>query len=359
MLYKIAFAGDLHKRPKDISTIKGYVKACDTVQESLIKMMREEGISHFVSLGDWYDKGYVDDVSSALADTSKEEYISNMLDGKFYGVIGNHIRLRLDSNPELMLIQPHPTINSRKPVKRNEPILKTPSHFTIGNIQISLVHHIPNSDSLEDYVIHRLPGIKYHIACVHDPRFIPNKQLSLTEMPSTRTLDSQIARVLGNVDLCICGDIHKPLGMFDVSPTTKMIVPGSLTNTNAGVRSRHGSIKIPIITIDDEDDSYTFSFYEFDLHLNMLTFDEKSAEKVADKLKTIRGNNLSELYGDRPLESIISNGISSMSFGTFIKEQQYTEADKKLIRLTLKEPDNLINLIKVHYESLNVSDDIL
>lgn len=348
MIHKIAFGGDLHKKHKDISTIKGYVKCVDAVQDSLINLILEEGITHFVSLGDWYDRGYVDDISSALADVSKEEHMSKILNGNFYGVIGNHIRLGLDSNPELMLIQPHPSIKSRKPVKRSEPIIKTPSNIVIGKIQISLVHHIPGANSVEDYHIHRLPGIKYHIACVHDPKFIPNYKLSQTQHPTTQSLDSQITRVLGDVDLCICGDIHNPIGMFDVSPRTKMIVPGSLTNTNAGVKGRHSSIKMPIISIDDETDNVSFSFIDFDLKINMLTFDEKSQEKVVDKLKSIRGNSIPELYDNKPVEGIISTGISSMTFGGFLKENQYTQSDKELIKATIRKPDDLINLITIH-----------
>jgi hypothetical protein len=348
----------LHKRPKDISTIKGYVKCCDKVQDSLIDTIREENFTHFISLGDWYDKGYVDDVSSALADTSREEYINKILGGNFFGVIGNHIRLRLDSNPELMLIQPHHTIKSRKQVKRDEAIIKTPNHILLGNVQISLVHHMLHSESIEEYSIHRLPGVKYHVACLHDPRFVPNSKLALTQHPPTQTLDSQIARVLSNVDLAICGDIHMPLGMFDVSPTTKMIVPGSLTNTNAGLKGRHSSINMPILVVDDETDVVEFRFLPFDLHLNMLTFDEKGEQKVADKLKTIRGNNLEKLYGDKPIEGIMSSGISSLSFGAFLKEQQYTENDKNLIRATMKDPSNILELIKIHYADLTVREEV-
>lgn len=358
MKYKIGMAGDLHKRPKDISTIKGYVKCCDKVQESLVDLFISEEFTHFISLGDWYDKGYVDDVSSALADTSMEEHMSKVLNGNFYGVIGNHIRLRLDSNPELMLIQPHPTIKSRKKVRRTEPIIKTPSHLRFGNVQISLVHHMPDAESIEDYVIHRLPGIKYHVACLHDPRFIPNHKLSLTQHPPTKTLDSQIARVLSGVDLAVCGDIHMTLGMFDVSPTTKMIVPGSLTNTNASVRGRHSSIKIPILTIDDETDAVEFSYYNFDLHLNMLTFDEKGDQKVSEKLKTLQGNNLQSLYGDKSVEHVMSSGIASLSFGSFLKDQGYTENDKKLIKNVMSEPLNVLELIKIHYADISVPESV-
>lgn len=358
MKYKWAFAGDLHKRHKDITTIKGYVACVDAVQDSLIEMIIQENITHFASLGDWYDKGYVDDISSALADTSAEEYMYKILNGNFYGTIGNHIRLGLDSNPELMLIQPHAIIKSRKKVKRDYQIIKTPSHIIHGRVQISFVHHIMHASTVDEYSIPRMPGIKYHIAIVHSPLFIPNYKLSLTQHPSTHSLDSQISRVLSGVDLCIAGDIHMPLGMFDISPTTKMIVPGSLTNTNAGVRGRHGSIKIPIITIDDETDEVTLSYKEFDLHLNMLTFNEKAQENVADKLKTIRGNNIKSLYGDTPLERIMSTGIASFGFGSFIKDQGYTESDKELIRKTLKDPEDVLSLIKTHYEDKEIRDEV-
>lgn len=356
MIYRIGFAGDLHKRPKDITTIKGYVNCCDKVQESLIDFIIKSMLTHFVSLGDWYDRGYVDDISAALADTSQEEYINKLLKGNFYGVIGNHIRLNLDSNPELSLIQPCELIKSRKSVKRDTPIIKTPVSFIVGNVQISLVHHMLNSTSVLDYSIFRHPGVKYHIACVHDPKFIPNSQLTKVGYMNTFSLDSQIAKVLDNVDLCICGDIHAPLGMFDISPKTKMIVPGSLTNTNSGKNGRHDSIKIPIITIDDEKDTVSFSFHEFNLHTNMVTFNEKKELDKDNKLSSIRGNNLDKLYEGKSIESIMSTGIGSMSLGNFLRDNNYTDNDKKLIKATISDPTNLINLMSIHIKDSMVED---
>lgn len=355
MIYKLAFAGDLHKRAKDISTIQGYVKCTELVQESLIKFFIEDGITHFISGGDWYDKGYADDVSTALADITVEEYINKLLHGNFYGVIGNHIRLNLDSNPELTLIQPHPTLKSRKEVKRTEPIIKTPNHFVLGDVQISLVHNIPNRDSVEDYSILRLPNIKYHVAYVHDSIFIPNEKLALTQHPGTRTVNTQISRVLSEVDLCICADMHMPLGMFDVSDKTKMYISGSLTNTNAGLHSRHGFINIPIITIDDVAMTHSLSYKHFDLHINTLTFDSNAEQKVIDKLKTLRGNSIAKLYPDDvQLESIMATGIASMAFGAFLREQGYTTADKELIKSTIRNPADITNLMKIHYNDIKV-----
>jgi hypothetical protein len=357
MIWKIAVAGDLHKRVKDISTIKGYVNCCDYTLESLIKMIKEEQLNAFISLGDWYDKGYVDDVAAAIADVSREHYIHELLNGNFYGVIGNHIRLRLDSNPELMLMQPHPTLKSRKEVRREHQIIKTPNQIRVGNIQISLVHNLQQANKLEDYIIRRLPDVKYHIACVHDPRFVPLSKLALTNTYAHNTLDSEIVRTLSEVDLCICGDIHMPLGLFDISPKTKMIVPGSLTNTNASLKTRHSSIKIPILTIDDKTDEFSLNFKDFDLNLNMLTFDEKAEEKIIDKIKTLRGNSLDKLYNEENTGSIMSTGISSFNFREFLDEQDYTPNDRKLIKSVMKIPEDIMSLIKIHYEDLQIIEE--
>ena len=134
---RIMFAGDLHKRSKDITTIEGYVKCCTAVQLELMQLCKELNIEYFVSLGDWYDKGYVSDVAVALADYDFDIRMSNQLNGNFYGLIGNHIRLNMDSNPELHIIQPHPIYASRRVVSRDSQIMKTPEILRINNVQIS------------------------------------------------------------------------------------------------------------------------------------------------------------------------------------------------------------------------------
>lgn len=356
MIHKLLFAGDLHKRNKDISTIKGYVKCVDAVQESIINIIQKEGITHFIHLGDWYDRGYIDDITAAIADTSMEEYMNKILKGNFYGVIGNHIRLRLDSNPELMLIQPHTSIVSRKPVKRTEPIIKTPSCFTIGNVQISLIHFDSTIQHVNDYEVVRLPNVVYHIACVHDAKFIPNSRLRSIQYPPTTSLDSQIAQKLKDVDLCICGDIHIPIGMFELSPNTKMIIPGSLTNTTASEKTRHSSINMPLITIDDETDKVSIAFYPINLKINMLTFDSKKNDTISDKIKSLRGNNVKNLYEDKDFESVLTTGIASMSFGSFLTQQGYTKGDKDLIRSMLSKPEDIVNLMKIRYNDINIPE---
>ncbi len=69
MKYKVLLGGDLHKRMKDITTIKGYVEVCNQIQIDLMDKIKEHNITHFISLGDWFDRGYCSDVAAALTHT--------------------------------------------------------------------------------------------------------------------------------------------------------------------------------------------------------------------------------------------------------------------------------------------------
>ena len=44
-----------------------------------------------------------------------------------------------------------------------------------------------------------------------------------------------------------------------------------------------------------------------------------------------------------------------MSLNAFLNEQKYTDADKRLIKATIKDPKNLTNLINIHQEDLPIS----
>ena len=76
---------------------------------------------------------------------------------------------------------------------------------------------------------------KSHIAIFHTPWIIPNQQLSKAGLEANTYTVSVIGECLKDVDLAICGDIHKPLGKFVVEHefgSTMMVVPGSLTNSS-------------------------------------------------------------------------------------------------------------------------------
>lgn len=351
--FRVLFAGDLHKRMKDKATISGYVEVCNQMEVDVMNKCKELEVTHFISLGDWFDGGYGSDVAAALAHTDIDTEFMHLMKGNFYGLIGNHIRINMDSNPELFLIQPHNVYTSRHKVNRNYQILKTPDELILNNVQISFKHFSTVATSAFDYRSRRREGINYHIGLYHSEAIIPSSYLHAIGMTMQVNDNSMIANALDGVDLAIVGHIHKPLGTFKIekangAPTT-MIVPGSLTNTDAGLLSRHNSVKLPLIDIS-EDSVVTLSYVDMDLHTNKLTFMKKDVgEESKKKLKSLRGNNKETLYEDAEASAYIGDdSVSFLSLNSFLKSQRYTQGDKDLIRHCIHSPEDIDKLIEIY-----------
>lgn len=357
MKYKILVGHDLHKNMKDKTTIRGYVKVNIDVQVELIRVLKEGGFTHFISGGDWFDKGYGSDVAAALMHTDIDKILADAVNGNFYGVIGNHIKINLDSNPELFLIQPHPIYTTRHRVVRTEQIMKTPDYIVLNDVQISLMHWSKDAKDASYYVSQRLPGIKYHIAIYHTEMVVPSARLHSMGLHYTLNENSKIFEALNGVDLAIVGHIHKPLGTFRIDKnngeTTTMIVPGSLTNTDAGEGSFHSSIDMPVIEID-EDGHVALSYHHMDLFTNRLQFMKKElGEEAQKKLKTIRGKNIDSLYGSVEAVTILDTDKKAYaSLNSFIQSQAYTPTDKDLINEVLNTPEDITSMVNTYKSSV-------
>lgn len=352
MQYKIMIAGDLHKRMKDITTIHGYTEVCRRVQLDIMQFIKDNGITHFISLGDWFDRGYGSDVSAALVHTDIDREMYNLLKGNFYGLIGNHIRIKMDSNPELFLIQPHPLYKSSHPVSRTYQIIRTPNDLVIGDTQISFLHYNWHAESAIDYRPMLDKNCSHHIALYHTEMIIPSSVLNNAGMSTTVTDSSKISNALEGIDLAIVGHIHKPIGTFSIDRLdggeTTMIVPGSLTNTDAGEVSRHDSIDIPIIELDDEKPGYSLSFVPFDLHTSQLTFMKKVAdEMMREKLSSIYGNAHESLYSDIEVAGFVGN-TEFMTLNSFMQKNGYTTEDKKLVKTVLNSPYDISSMVTIY-----------
>lgn len=353
MVYKCMFAGDLHKRMKDITTIRGYVDVNLKVQNKLIKLIGELGITHFFEIGDWFDGGYGSDVSAALAHTDIDRELADAVNGNFYGVIGNHIRKNMDSNPELHLIQPHHYYTSRHSIARKEQVIKTPDTLMLNGVKIYLQHHNKFAESAADYKPIIDPSSKYNIALFHTEYIVPTVQLNKMGMSHVINENSKIAYALEGVDLAIVGHLHKPLGQFPIRKSdgsvTTMIVPGSLTNTDSGMISRHNAIDIPIVTISEEG-SVTIEFYHFDLLTNELAFQTKEFSSSQKRnLQSLRGNNKTTLYEELEQQTWIGEKMEAFtSLNAFIKAQGYTETDKRMIKSILDAPEDVASLIRMY-----------
>lgn len=355
MVYKILFAGDLHKRMKDITTIRGYAGVALKVENKIISLLKELKCTHFISLGDWFDGGYGSDVSAALAHTDIDRELAAAVGGNFYGLIGNHIRINMDSNPELHLIQPHSHYTSRHSIARHEQVIKTPDELMLNGVQINFMHHNKFAESAWDYKPLLNSEAKYHIALFHTECVVPTVHLHKMGLTHIVNENSKIASALNGVDLAIVGHLHKPIGSFKINKTdgtvTTMVVPGSLTNTDAGMVSRHNSIEMPLITIG-ENGEVTIEFQHIDLMTNELGFQNKEfSEAGKQKLKSLRGNNQTTLYEELEQQSFVgANFDAFMTLNSFMQAQGYTENDKRLIRTVMHSPEDIKSMIGIYKE---------
>lgn len=354
MKYKILIGGDLHKRMVDISTIEGYCKANIAVQDDIMNAIVEDGYTHFISIGDWFDTGYGSDVSAALAHTDIDREMYSLLNGNFYGLIGNHIRIRMDSNPELFLIQPHSYYTSRHKVKRDYQIIRTPKELILNDVQICFMHWNKDAESAYEYKALIRPECKYHIALYHTESIIPGHILAGMNMFAQINDNSKIGAALDDIELAIVGHVHKPIGTFKINKvgghTTTMIVPGSLTNTDAGMASRHEFIDMPVIEIG-EDGEVTLSYRRQSLHTELLTFNErKLSDTDRDRLKSLRGNTKEALYEELETTTFVGEAGGFQTFNAFMLKNGYTHADKAMIRSVIQSPENIDSLIQIFKE---------
>lgn len=349
MEYKVMIAGDLHKRMKDISTIRGYCNGCKHVQLDLIKYIKENNVTHFISAGDWFHGGYGSDVAAALCHTDIDRDMADLLNGNFYGVIGNHIRIQMDSNPELFLIQPHPVYRSRHDVNRNEQIIKTPDRLVLNGCEFLFKHWNPVAEGALDYRCELDPECKHHFAIFHTEQIIPASLLHELNMAYVISDESNISTALNGVEIAIVGHIHKVLGSHVIRSSsgkdTLMIIPGSLTNTDAGKKSRHDFIDIPIITIFDNGE-YKLEYYRQPLHTDELTFYIKTEEDV-NRLRSLNGNTKDNLYGELQATAFIGDNQQFLTLNRFLESQGYTHTDKVQIRSVIRNPEDIDTLVHI------------
>lgn len=354
MKYKLLCGGDLHKRMKDLTTIRGYVSACNKVQMDIINELKTGGYTHFLGLGDHFDKGYGSDVAAALAHTDIDRELMEAVNGNFYGVIGNHVKIRMDSNPELFLIQPHEYYKSRHKVARTEQIIKTPKDLILNGVQIHFMHWYKEAESALDYKAMIDESCHYHIGLYHTEYIIPSSQMMSAGMNMEVSDNSKISAALDKIDLAIVGHIHKPLGTFVINKadgtSTTMIVPGSLTNTDAGLNARHEYVDMPVIEIDEQG-VVTLSYYRQTLHTDEIIFMKKNiSEDTRDKLRSLRGNTKETLYEELEQTTFIGESSGFISLNSYMKQQGYTNGDKNLIRTVIHNPDNLEELLSIYKE---------
>lgn len=266
MSARILFLGDLHKRDVDFTTITGYTKAVDAVQRDILDFVKNNGITHLVSLGDWYDKGYRS-INRCSNDRNLDEELSRSVNGNFYICLGNHFFLERDNNPEMYLIQPSKLYRPTHPIYATAPVIQAPEYIQIGGVRISMFHY---SKTNKSYHVDLPADIKYHIGVYHDEVVVPHYAQEAGGLVGAKP-SGDLSYILDNVNLAFVGHLHKPVGAIKVPVNghdVTMFIPGSLANTANGPQF-HESVNLPVVEIDDND-NVACRLYTFTLHCEML-----------------------------------------------------------------------------------------
>lgn len=358
MNYKVVIAGDRHDRPQDISSIRGYCRGLDKVKADLYHKALSEGWTHFISLGDLYDAGYGSDVASALNHVNFDMLFNRLLKGNYYGLIGNHIRVRMDSNPELFLIQPHPTYKMSCTCTRTEQIIKTPNFLKLGNIGFYFMHYNPLARSVEDYKPKLDMSCSYHVGLFHTEMILP-RDLQLNGMAAMSESRGAIEQTLRGLDLVIDGHIHKPMDPIHIThpdgTVTLLYVPGSLTNTTSSENERHDFIDMPTLIFSDVDTAPTITYTRQSLHTEELQFlsidDRTNSTRVAT---TLAGNSKETLYDELVTETLELDGLDYLSVSDFMDANGYSVKDKQMVRQIIASPTNISLISEIFHGRLEI-----
>ena len=317
MQARVLFLSDLHKRDTDFTTINGYTKAIDAVQNDILNFIHQNGVTHLISLGDWYDKGYRS-VRRTFNDAYWDMQLSNAVNGNFYICRGNHLYIERDSNPEMYLIQPCEAMPLSESIKTPEtPIIKSPDYIVINGIQISLFHFTKDNKL---YVRSLDTAAKFHIGVYHDDCVVPSSVRAASgDMGKTLAVSNE--RYFANVDVAIVGHIHMPIGKIDINLHNKrvpMFIPGSLCITKNKATEIHQEVGLPFITVND-DGSFKFQLANFSLHTELLHLYTKTEAKTFDAItnnqNTVRdikemSSNLTLSSDDTLVSTLISMGFN-------------------------------------------------
>lgn len=278
----ILFAPDLHKRDVDFTSIKGYTKACELVQEDILAQLRSYENPVFISLGDWYDKGYRS-VARQFSDMNYDRAISQTCNGNAYICLGNHFYLERDSNPEMYIIQPNAIYKPKDEVMSSKPIFKVEDYIVIRDIQISFFHF---SKTDKTYIRKREPGVKVHIGIYHDDCVVPSDIRNEAGYFGT-TSNSYLSSIYEDIDLAIIGHIHASIGtrIFVRTDGTQvpLIVPGALAITENKDVVKHEFVKCPVLYITDDGKSL-LETVDISTHMDVMKFYDKKEQKISESL---------------------------------------------------------------------------
>lgn len=337
MIAKILFISDLHKRYRDSASIKGQLEVQQLIQEELIEFNRQNGITHNIVMGDWYDRGF-HGLGPAYGSMEMDRRLSASVNGNVYLCVGNHFYLERDENPEMYIIQPNNYIKPQTPIPvPEEPIFKVVPTLMLGQVQIDFFHF---NKMNKEYVAYRQPETICHIGVYHDHTVVPAWVKEQEGLVGAASSQSYFSRIFSNIDIGVCGHIHTRIGSvtMELSESGKKVplfIPGALCVTQNKDQYKHPFVELPVITIND-DSTITTEMFPFSTHLDKLRFSTKP-----ERRSLVEANVSAADVSGVPKVSMTHMDTSFQSLPNYLRARGYSDECLKLVDAAATDSLNL------------------
>lgn len=353
---RVLITTDKHVRDVDFKTIKGYKDALRANILDQIEYCENNEVTHVIDTGDIGDKGFRD-LSQAYSWENLFKRWRKSCD--YYSVIGNHLFLEMDSNPELFWIQPNQYIRPKDPnyIMPAEPLIKVVPQLIIGTVMFSF-HHYSRKD--KEYYCPRPPGITHHHAVYHDDVVIPSNIQN--DYNLYRNISSEyLKRVFDNVDSCTVGHIHKDYGLVHMIVGGRQIpmdIPGSCCLTAVSQRDMHTEVKLPQYDIFD-DGTLVKSYVTFSLHLDKMRLYKGTEKKVPKEIQEAANETRDFNIQERAGEILAKTSSQKLDPVTFLRSMGYTDTGLQLYQQAQDGVLTLTSAIDVVFNTKTQSEDLL
>ena len=277
---RVLMITDTHFRDKDFKTIGGYVKATNAVLDQIEEIIIREKIDIAIHGGDVVDSGFSQQ-SMVHHFMNRLNRIKQLLHGMFFVVVGNHLFLEIDNNPEVYWIQPSDIIKPREPIFAEEPLLLAPYAVRINGTQYDLMHYSKDRSSYFRNIINP-EKTQYRHACYHDEVAVPGS-VRLEENIRVEVRSELYDALLSPYDSVTCAHIHTPHDQIVVTtPSGKKVpmdIPGSLGIVTSEERQKHSKVFLPIHEVGTN--TFNKTYVQVKTHVEKYLFYNKQQKKIA------------------------------------------------------------------------------
>lgn len=340
---------DRHNRDKDFDTVGGFVKVQGMVGNDIINFFNNDkykGIA--VHMGDVFDQGYRSSIATYV-DSSRERRLKDSVNGDNFLVVGNHLYIQRDSNPEFLMLQPDPRFIPKKKLDLvpEDKVYHVIDAIIIGDVQISLVHF---QEINKSYKRIREPGIKTHIALFHDDNVIPSSIKQGRGMKTTISSE-YLTDVLEDIDMAVVAHWHEAIGKIDIHVGSKIVpmwIPGALNHTSITMSERHKQVSLPSFVFTEE--GMRVEMVTFKTYLNELKFYESNESEFKKKRKVEERKQGRMVRATEMLEEQ-ATGVDTLDY---MKNSKLGPAGIKLYKIASKNELTLVKALEITKEVLDV-----